>query len=204
MKITWLGHACFKLESGSSTLVLDPYSDGSVPGLGPVRESADLVLCSHGHGDHNASSCVTLSGSPSAFTVTKIATYHDEVQGAKRGPNTIHIISDGKCRVAHLGDLGCALPPEQLQALKGLDVLMIPVGGFFTIDAAQAKALVEQLQPAAVIPMHYRSSRFGYDVIANVESFTSLLPGAAVLPGSTLDTESPMPAVAVLQPANLV
>ena len=88
MKITWLGHSCFTVESQGYKIVLDPYKDGSVPGLAPVREEADLVLCSHGHGDHCGTECVSLrQGTPSPFTAETIDTWHDNKKGALRGPN---------------------------------------------------------------------------------------------------------------------
>lgn len=130
MTITYLGHSCFKVESRGYVVVLDPYEEGSVPGYGPVREEADAVLCSHGHRDHGAVGCVTLrQGEVSPFAVETIHTWHDDRQGVLRGPDTIHILDDGQCRVAHLGDLGCELTPEQKEKLKGLTALLIPVGG---------------------------------------------------------------------------
>ena len=90
MKITWIGHACFKIESDGYSIVLDPYADGSVPGFTPVREKANMVLCSHGHGDHNAADCVELTnGGENPFTITRIETYHDSQMGKQRGMNTI-------------------------------------------------------------------------------------------------------------------
>ena len=175
MKITWLGHSCFIVESQSYQIVLDPYRDGSVPGFAPVRVEADQVLCSHGHGDHSGTECISLrQGAASPFTVETIDTWHDDKNGAKRGPNTIHILSDGQCRIAHLGDLGCDLTLEQKDKLRRLTALLIPVGGFFTINAAQAKALVDELAPTLAIPMHYRGRGFGYPVIGKVDKFTKL------------------------------
>lgn len=93
MKITWLGHSCFTVESQGYRIVLDPYKDGSVPGLAPVRVEADQVLCSHGHGDHCGTEGVSLrQGRPSPFTVETINTWHDDKEGALRGPNTIHVL----------------------------------------------------------------------------------------------------------------
>lgn len=188
MKITWIGHSCFKIESKGYTVILDPYADGSVEGLGPVREEADLVLCSHEHGDHNGRSCITLrKGADSPFTIEKIETYHDDKKGIKRGPNTIHILDDGECRVAHFGDLGCALTPEQADKLRDLDVALIPVGGFFTIDAGQARKLAEELRPGIVVPMHFRSGSFGFDVLDTVEAYTALCSQVQTVSGSVLE-----------------
>ena len=204
MKITWLGHSCFTVESQGYRIVLDPYKDGSVPGLAPVREEADQVLCSHGHGDHCGSEGVSLrQGRPSPFTVEVIDTWHDDKEGALRGPNTIHILSDSQCRVAHLGDLGCDLTIEQKEKLRHLTALLIPVGGFFTINAAQAKELAGELAPTVVIPMHYRGKGFGYPVIGKVDKFTKLCDDVAAYPGSELElTPQISRQTAVLNPQN--
>ena len=174
MRLIWNGHSCFTLETAGGTVVVDPYLDGSVPGLAPIRLRADAVYCSHDHRDHGARELVALTGEKPDVAVETIHTWHDDQQGAQRGPNTIHIFQAEGLRVAHLGDLGCELEPEQMDALKGLDALMIPVGGFYTIDAGQARALVEQLKPRVTIPMHYRSASFGYDVIAPLEDYLAL------------------------------
>lgn len=202
MHITWLGHSCFRVESRGYTAVLDPYADGSVEGLLPVRETADLVLCSHEHGDHNARDLVTLrEGKAPVFRVETISTYHDDQKGAKRGPNTIHILDDGVFRAAHAGDLGCALSGEELEKLKGLDVLMVPVGGYYTIDAAQARALVNAVKPRIVIPMHYRGEGFGFDVLAELEDYTRLCGDVVYYGGSVLELTKDLPAqTAVLKP----
>jgi L-ascorbate metabolism protein UlaG (beta-lactamase superfamily) len=206
MKITWFGHSCFKIEKNNFAVVTDPYEAGSVPGLAPVCESADLVLCSHEHGDHNARSSVKLTGAEAnPFTITRIETYHDDVKGAKRGCNTIHILDDGEQKLAHLGDLGCELERNQLELLKNLDVVMIPVGGYYTIDAQQAADLVAILKPRIVIPMHYRSVEdgYGYDVISQVSDFTKTQERVMTISESTIDTNHDFPAqVIVMQPVN--
>ena len=171
MKFIWHGHSCFTIETEEGTVVLDPYGDGSVPGFGPLRLSADAVLCSHEHGDHNNRAAVSLSGRPCGVAVSKLNTWHDDVQGKKRGANTIHILKAEGLTAAHLGDLGCMLTAEQADALKGLDALMVPIGGFYTIDADQALEIVSILNPRVVIPMHYRDASHGYDVIATAEKF---------------------------------
>ena len=176
MKITWLGHSCFKVEKDGYSVILDPYADGTVPGLLPLRESANRVYCSHEHGDHNGRSCVEiLKGIKSCpFEHTEIVSYHDDVQGAKRGPNTIHVLDDGEVRLVHMGDQGCELTEVQKKMIGTPDVLLIPVGGFYTIDAAQAKKMADELGARLIIPMHFRSETFGFDVIGEVKEFTGL------------------------------
>lgn len=175
ISIRWLGHAAYKITKGNYSVVLDPFAPGSVPGFRDIQEEANLVLCSHGHHDHNYAEAVTLlPEAQPAFTVTKLDSFHDDVQGAKRGPNTIHVLEADGVRIVHFGDLGCALTAEQIELLHGADVVLIPVGGFFTIDAMQAKAVVEQIQPKVVIPMHYKAKRFGLSPIGTVDKFLDL------------------------------
>ena len=205
MKITWLGHSCFKLGSHGYEIILDPYEDDSVPGYTPLREQADQVLCSHEHGDHCGVASVTLRrGTPSRFSVETIASWHDDKEGRLRGNNTIHILDDGQCRVAHLGDLGCDLTQAQKDKLRGLTALMIPVGGFFTINAVQAKKLVDELEPVVVIPMHYRGAGFGYGDIGTLDEFTSLCGDVVTYSGSELEVTPQMDRqTAVLRPQNI-
>lgn len=194
MKITWLGHACFKIETDGYTVIVDPYEDGYVPGCASIREEADVVLCSHEHRDHNARMNVRLKNgnSVSPFKITEIHTWHDDAKGNKRGDNCIRIFDDGKFKVAHLGDLGCELEPEQLEMLMGLDAVMVPVGGFFTIDAVQAKQLLDQIKPVVTIPMHYRGDDFGYDVLGTLEEFTSLCDCVVEYPGNSIELNDGM------------
>lgn len=205
MKITWLGHSCFKVGSQGYQIVLDPYGDGSVPGLRPVREQADRVLCSHRHGDHCGTEGVTLrQGAATQISVEAISTWHDDRQGALRGSNTIHILDDGQCRVAHLGDLGCDLSLEQKEKLRGLTALLIPVGGHYTIDAAQAKRLADELAPTVVVPMHYRQEGVGFEVIGTVDEFTKLCDDVVSYSGSELEiTPQTIRQTAVLLPENM-
>ena len=176
MKITWHGHSCFSIDTEDGTVVLDPYQDGAVPGMPPLRLQADLVLCSHEHHDHNARSAVTLSGKACGVSVETIPSWHDDTEGSKRGSNSIHVLSAESLRIAHLGDLGCMLTEDQTARLRGLDALLIPVGGYYTIDSEQALEIVRQLQPRVVIPMHYRFGSVGYDVISTIDLFRAKAP----------------------------
>ena len=176
MNLIWNGHACFILESSLGRIAVDPYADDSIPGLPPLRLQADGVFCSHEHSDHNARDVVALSGHVHGFTVSCIDTFHDPEQGTLRGPNRIHIFEADGLRVAHLGDLGCVLTQEQMAQLQGLDALLVPVGGFYTIDARQAQELAEQIKPRVIVPMHYSTEGVGYDTIATVDPFLALRP----------------------------
>lgn len=187
MLIQWLGHACFKITAEDESLVIDPFEDGSVPGYRPVRESANMVLCSHQHHDHNAVGRVRLLPAGRAFEVERLESFHDDKKGAQRGPNTIHIITAEGYRVAHLGDLGCDLTFDQVEELQDLDVLMIPVGGHFTIDADQAARIVRQLRPRITIPMHYHEGDLGYEVLGSVQKFTDHFERVIWLSTDTLE-----------------
>ena len=208
MKLTWLGHSCFMVEKGDFIVILDPYADGSVPGLASIRERANLVLCSHEHNDHNYRDGVGLwEAEENPFTVEQMNTYHDDVKGERRGENQITILGDGKTRLAHMGDLGCEPEPEQLEQLKGVDVLLLPVGGHYTIDAAQAADLVKKIEPRIVVPMHYRDDEegFGFDVLGKVEEFLENMDSIKKVAGSELETDEAQEAqVIVLRPRNLL
>lgn len=205
MKIVWLGHSCFLIESKGYRIVLDPYSDSSVPGYNPLRIEANEVLCSHAHADHNAVSCVTLTeGGSSPFTITELHTWHDGRKGALRGSNTIHILDDGEYRIAHLGDLGCRPEPEQMEQLTGLDVVMIPVGGFYTIGGEQAASLAIQMRPRICIPMHFKGEGFGFSEISTAGDFLDLQSGVTRPGTSEIDLkEDGLKGVVLLTPLNV-
>ena len=199
MKITWHGHSCFTIATAQGSVTVDPFQDNYVPGLGVIRPVSDAVFCSHGHGDHHGVDAVQLTGKQCGVGVETVSTFHDEVEGAKRGANLIHIFSAEDMKVIHLGDLGCELTEEQIATLANPDVLLIPVGGFYTIDAKQAKTIIDQLNPRVVIPMHYRGEGFGFDVIAPVDDFLSLWEGTVkVLEGNTAEVSADTPAQVIL------
>ena len=173
VKIKFIGHAAFKLSAPNAEIVIDPYEDGTVPGLAPMREEADYVYCSHGHFDHNYVQAVSLR--PQAcerpFGLEELSVPHDECGGSKRGPNTVRMFTLNGLKIAHMGDTGRILTEEEAAKLSGLDCLLIPVGGHFTIDAQEAKTIVDQIKPKVVIPMHYRKGSIGFDVIGTLDPF---------------------------------
>ena len=171
MRIIWHGHACFEIQSKEGIIVVDPYKDNSVPGLYMSTIKADLVLTSHGHSDHNAKDKVELLNRDKDIKMTQIQSFHDEKQGRLRGNNIIHVIELEDMKVVHLGDLGCDIDEE---ILNDCDVLMIPIGGHYTIDAKMAKNLVDKIKPRIVIPMHYRGDTFGYEEISTLDEFKTL------------------------------
>lgn len=190
MKLTWYGHSCFLLETAEGSVVFDPYAPGSVPGVAlPPDLEADLVLCSHGHKDHGYAEGVRLSGRTPGFRVKRLDCWHDEKQGALRGRNTIHVIEAEGRRIAHLGDLGHMLSPAQLTALGRVDLLLIPVGGHYTIDAKTAHRLTRAISPALTVPMHFRGPGFGYSVIGPVEDYLALCDEVVRLDSNEMDPE---------------
>lgn len=192
MKLTWLGHACFSLEEDGYVILLDPY-DG-VKGYPPLRAAAHQVFCSHQHFDHNAVEMVRmLPARESPFTVREVPTFHDTQGGALRGENTVRIFSAGGIAAAHLGDLGHQLSAEQAAAIGPVDLVMIPVGGTYTVDAAGAKRVCETLSPRWIVPMHYRHAPFGLPDVGGVEDFLSLWRSEQVHRPEGSSLELPLP-----------
>lgn len=155
MEIYPLGHASFRIKGKGATVVTDPY----LKSVG-----ADIVTVSHGHFDHSEIS--KISGDPfvisgpgeyevKGITVVGIPSYHDDQNGAQRGNNVIYKMVVDEVRICHLGDLGHKLTDEQLEAIGDVDILLVPVGGFYTIDPEVASQVVAQIEPLVVIPMHY-------------------------------------------------
>ena len=195
MNITWLGHSCFLVESGGWRVVLDPYYVETYPAL---HVGADEALCSHSHRDHAFLEAVTLSGrrcAESPFAVETVSTFHDEKGGALRGENTIHILRAEGLTVVHCGDLGHELGEEPLEKIRGCDALLIPVGGYYTIDALTAKKVADAAAPRVLVPMHYRFGAHGYPEIGTLEDFLALCDAASVqrleTNGFTLTKDAP-------------
>lgn len=177
VRLTYHGHACFTLEYEGAKAVIDPYAPGCVPGQPDLHLAANAVYCSHGHSDHNFTQAVELEDSPSLpWTVEEFQTPHDDCGGAKRGMNTVRIFRCGKTRVAHLGDIGCFPDEELAQALKNVDIMMIPVGGYYTIGCQTAYQIIKAAKPCVAIPMHYRTDKTGFDEISHIDDFIRLYP----------------------------
>ncbi len=169
MKIRWLGHASFMISSDTGTsTITDPYTTGGRLSYGEIRETADIVTVSHGHGDHNNARAVR--GNPALVnragtTEAKgikfkgIPTYHDEAGGSARGNNIIFCFEVDGIRVCHLGDLGHQLDAQQIAELGQIDILLIPVGGYYTIDAKVASQIADKLAPRVIIPMHFKTAK---------------------------------------------
>lgn len=214
MIFTCIGHSEFLLElENGMRLVTDPYDAACGYPVLPVK--ADALLISHGHHDHNAaenvSGVISTIDTAGTFTlaadvkVTAIPCFHDEVQGQLRGSNLMFLLEAEGLRIAHLGDLGHLPTPEQISALAPVDVLMLPVGGYYTVDAPAARVIAQRLQAQVILPMHYRTAANSDWPIAPVEDFLSLYKGSERLPLLRVSREdlSCQPAVAVLEPQSL-
>lgn len=213
MKIKYLAHASFLVTSDSGTrIVMDPYKAGGPLAYKPVSETADIVTSSHDHGDHNAVSSV--KGNPAVLrqsgrttvkgiAVNGIDAFHDADQGKQRGRNVIFCLDIDGIRLCHMGDLGHPLSQEQTAQIGAVDVLMLPVGGTYTVDAAGATAVYQSLKPGLTIPMHYKTPGTSYP-LAEVDSFLEGKKNVERARGSeiTLDKASlPEGKIVVLQPA---
>lgn len=214
MKIKWLGHACFLITSVDGVRVItDPYVVGGGITYAPVKEAADVVLVSHEHSDHSNVSAV--QGKPEvvkgsgARTVKGvqfrgIATHHDGSQGKQRGNNTVFCFTMDDINVCHLGDLGHVLTKGQVDEIGSVDILLAPVGGFYTIDAAEASRVCDQLRPRVVVPMHFRTARCAFP-IADAEEFLKEKKAVSRVGGSEVEFQrAKLPAateIVLLQPA---
>jgi len=179
MKLKWLGHSSFLITADDGTrIITDPFGD--YPGLSyePIREEADVMVVSHEHGDHHGAK---VRGNPAqvksaglhkvgGIEFKGIPTYHDTAAGSERGRNLVFCFTVDGLRMCHLGDLGHELSESQLAEIGQVDVLMIPVGGFYTIDAATAGAVCDQIKPKVTIPMHVKTRKCDFP-ISDVEEF---------------------------------
>jgi len=182
MQITWHGHSCFRFQgkaaSDIASVVTDPYKS-EFTGLKMPRLEADIVTISHNHDDHN--NLEAIKGEPFVIRgageyeikevyVDGISSYHDDVKGAKRGENIIYRFEIEDIVITHLGDLGGELDDKQLERLEGTDILLVPVGGVFTLDAQKAVSVINQIEPRIIIPMHYKVPGLKFD-LAPVDNF---------------------------------
>ncbi|MFA5109495.1 MAG: MBL fold metallo-hydrolase [Patescibacteria group bacterium] len=167
MIITWQGHSCFKIQDkigpDGVTVVTDPFDKET--GLKVPNFEADIITVSHQHHDHN--NTAALRGNPfiidcageydfKGILIEGVDSYHDDKNGTERGGNLIYRIEIDDISVVHLGDLGQILDNTQLEKLAGTDVLLIPVGGKYSLDAKKAVEVISQIEPRIVIPMHYK------------------------------------------------
>ena len=183
MVIQWLGHSSFLIVSAEGTkIITDPYEPGAFAGgisYGPIKIAPDIVTVSHDHADHGY-----VDGLPNHFSVVShpgtttiqgiefrgIESFHDPEGGALRGRNVIFSMNVDRVHVCHLGDLGHLLTPGQVDQIGPVDILLIPVGGYYTIDSEEAARVADQLSPKVIIPMHYCTGECSFP-IAPVDEF---------------------------------
>jgi L-ascorbate metabolism protein UlaG (beta-lactamase superfamily) len=207
MQVEWYGQSAFRLSTAEATVMIDPFGDVSaLTGRGiqfdyPAIEgvSADLLLVTHEHADHNG--VEVIGGDPVILRstagrlespigeVVAISSEHDAVAGTERGHNTIFVFALDALRVCHFGDFGQReLREEQLAALGEVDLLLLPVGGGPTVGAQQAASIVERLAPRWVVPMHYRTPRIGF--LETADEFLELCVHVERTPGTSFDVSA--------------
>lgn len=186
MDIYPLGHSSFRIKGKAASVVTDPFDSAMVGLKFPKVEAIDMVTVSHDHKDHNNTDSV--GGTPfvilgpgeyevAGVTVLGFPSYHDDKKGEERGRNTIYKMTIDGIRVVHLGDLGHKLSEDVIDKLGDVDILFIPVGGQYTIDAATAVEVVSQIEPLVVVPMHYKREGMHKDFseVDGVEKFLKLM-----------------------------
>jgi L-ascorbate metabolism protein UlaG (beta-lactamase superfamily) len=182
MKVKWYGHAAFRIEAGGIRIILDPYKPGAYGGgigYGRISDEADLVLVSHDHDDHayvqdikGRFQLIKEEGEweVKGVKINGIPSFHDDRKGKERGRNLIFVVEAEGLRLAHMGDLGHTLDEQLLKRIGRVDIVLLPVGGLYTIDARAAEEVMDALGPSFVIPMHYKTEKCGFP-IAPVEEF---------------------------------
>ena len=217
MKIKFLAHSSFLMTTASGTrIVTDPYTTNERHRNADIKETAEIVTVSHGHGDHN--NVAAVKGNPlvldkagaekgirdKTVKIRTVATAHDEADGAKRGPNLIFCFEIDGVKICHCGDLGHVLTDVQLKAIGAVDVLMVPVGGFFTIDAAGATKVCDQLKAKIILPMHYLTDKISLP-IAKVDDFLKGKSNVKRSEGSEIEVKAGQlparPEIIVMKPA---
>lgn len=193
MEISFVGHSCFRLKGKDSAVVTDPYDPNAV-GLKLPKLAADIVCLSHSHPDHANSGAIegslyTISG-PGEYeikgvNIVGVGTFHDDKNGEQRGKNTVYNITIDGINVAHLGDIGHNLSSEQMEELGSVDILLVPVGGVYTVDAHLAAKIVAELEPKIVIPMHYQTEGLKYQ-LDGVEKFLKEMGNENIAPVAKL------------------
>ncbi len=197
----WFGQSCFAVSEQGLTVVTDPH-DGRSIGLAPPRARAQIVLKSHDHFDHNCvrqvagpNTAVYSGGEPyryNGFNARSVAGHHDTQGGAKLGDVHIMAFEMAGLKFCHLSDIGEVPTPEQVAAIGGVDILFVPVGGVFTIDAEQAWQAIGAIKPRVAVPMHYRFGGLSVS-IQDLKPFVEKAPAGMEITrvGSEVDIEGP-------------
>jgi L-ascorbate metabolism protein UlaG (beta-lactamase superfamily) len=199
MKIKWYGHSAFKLISDKGIkIIIDPYESGAYNGAlsyGKITDTANIVLTSHNHPDHNyikdirgKYEHISKAGDYEIQNVKikALPSFHDNSSGKERGQNLIFVIAADNLILVHTGDIGHELDSDLFEKIGKVDILLLPVGGFFTIDAEQAAKMMNTFQPSVTIPMHYKTDKCGFP-ITSVEEFTKNKNNVRVLKESEIE-----------------
>ncbi len=200
MKVKYYGHAAFLITSNQGTrIITDPYKPGAFDAMsyGKIPDEADVVVVSHDHDDHNNSG--ELPGNPEVVRTpgkqsvhgiefNGIATFHDTSSGRERGENIIFSFTVDGIIICHLGDLGHALSQNEVETIGAVDLLLIPVGGFYTIDSKAASEVARQLNPSIIIPMHFKTGKCEFP-ITPVDEFTKGKPKVKVMNSSEISLD---------------
>ncbi len=215
MKIKWLGHAAFLITAANNIkIITDPYNIGNGINYRPISDIADIVTISHGHRDHSNSAAI--KGSPlilreqdqhivKGIEIKAVQVYHDQTLGSERGNVLVFCLKVDGLIVCHTGDLGHTLSAQQIDEISPVDILMLPIGGYYTIDAQQADIVAQSLNPRIILPMHYKTDKTDYP-IAVVQPFIKDRDNVRQLEVSEIEiTPDSLPSVTqtvVLKPAN--
>lgn len=189
--LTYFGHSCFKLDDGEISIVFDPYKDGSVPNLSLPQLQANFVFISHEHFDHNAREKIEIVPCNKKVTVETISIPHDNVGGKKRGENTAHIVYLNELKIIHLGDIDCIPNQDIIEKLRGADVMLAPINGFYTLGAKEIYRLAKMVKPKLLIPMHYyrQAEKSGYPDDNQIGVFLKLFPSTHIIPTNSIGIE---------------
>lgn len=198
MEITWYGRACFRLKGRDATVITDPCPPAT--GFVAGKHEVDLLTLSHAHADHAYTRSITAGMTltrPGEYEyhdllVTGVKTWHDGSEGSERGENIVFAVEVDGVHICHLGDLGHLLTDEQLSELGPIDVLLVPAGGNFTISPAEAAAVVAQIEPKIVIPMHFAAEGASADLLGP-ETFLHELATEPIRQPKALVTATSLP-----------
>jgi L-ascorbate metabolism protein UlaG (beta-lactamase superfamily) len=192
--ITYLGHSSFRLKGKTASIITDPF-DPSMVGLKYPPQEANIVTVSHNHPDHNKVDLVKDVGRVvdgpgeyeiSGVSIIGIPSFHDDKKGEERGKNTVFVFEIDDLRLAHLGDLGHKLSSDAIEEMGEIDILMVPVGGKYTIDSQTAVEVVRSIEPSIIIPMHYLMDGMNPEIFSELEK-AEVFVNAMGVPSETME-----------------
>lgn len=193
MEVVYFGHSCFRIKGRAAVILTDPY-DPKMVGISYPKTTADVVTVSHEHNDHNFLGRITedykvISGPGeyeiSGVSVVGVSTFHDDKKGEERGKNTVYVITIDGIHICHLGDLGHRLSENQLEEIGTVDILLVPVGGYYTIDSGVAAEVVSSIEPSVVVPMHYFVSGMDKETFGKLDKADAFIKELGLEPTTT-------------------